>query len=170
VIASALDVSLEEALDVYAEIILSPEFAAALSAEHAKRRRKVPLRLPEWVYTEDVESPDGYPCCELVAINVEDAINTTAQALRHEISCQWTVNGDDPQNMGREIKRLIAATRDLFRNLKTLPQVGGTTTTGRADFGPVVVNRLVAGTSGKWIKSASIEVWWEAYARGTWQR
>src|SRR4051812_27752564 len=152
-----------------AEVLISPEFATALRREHDARRRKIPLRIPEWVYTEDVETPDGYPCCELIAVAVEDDAAKTAQALRHEISCQWTVNGDDPQTMGREIKRLIAATRDLFRAIRLTPQIGGHTTTGRVDFGPVVTARIGAqGVSGKWIKSASIEVWWNAFARESW--
>lgn len=165
------DVSFEECLDVIAEIMISPEFAKALEHEHNARRRKIPFRIPEWVYTEDVDTPDGYPCCELLAITVDDDSAKTAQALKHEISCQWTVNGDDSQIMGRELKRLIAATRDCFRAIKLTPQLGGHLTTGRVDFGPVATARAgVTGVTGKWVKSASIEMWWNAFARESWQR
>jgi hypothetical protein len=160
-----LSVTLEEAIDVMAEMILGPEFAATLDIEYSKLRQKIPLRLPELVYTEDIESPGGYPCCELIAIDVADEVESGAGNLTHEVSCQWTVNGDDEQVMGREVKRYIAATRALFRNTTFLPYLGGSVWTANADFGPIVPARLIEGASGRWIKSASIEVFWKAFIR-----
>jgi hypothetical protein len=163
-----LGCSLEEFIDVIAEILLSPELARILSLEHERQRVKIPIRLPEVVYTEDVETPDGYPCCEVLAIRVADEANSTAQELQHEISLQWTVNGDNEQLMGREIKRLISASRDTFRMNSLLPQIGGSVWPGDADFGPTTLARanvVGLGVSGRFVKSASLALFWKAFAR-----
>lgn len=157
--------TLEEAVDVIAEILLSPDFAQALTLEHERARRKIPFRFPEVVYTEDVSTPSGYPCCELVSMDSRDQRDSTATALTHEISAQWTVNGDDEQAMGREVKRLIEATRNYFRSAKLLPLLGGSLWTGDADFGPVLAARQGDNTSGRFVKSASIAIFWQAYTR-----
>lgn len=160
------NVTLEEAVDVIAELLLGPEFASCLQAEHEAARRPIAYRQPEWVYTEDIETPDGYPCCELIAVRVDSAIESTAEELDHNISCQWTVNGDDPQTMGRELKRLIASTRDFFKHTTLLPYIGGSVWSNTTDFGPAVTARAgIAGVSGRWIKSASLELHWKAFAR-----
>jgi hypothetical protein len=162
---AAVNASFEEAVDAIGEIILGAEFAEKLRAEHAKMRRSIPFRLPEWVYTEDIQTPGGYPCCELIALSITDDEGTNGVAnLRHEISAQWTVNGDDEQTMGREVKRLIAATRATFRDITLLPYVGGSVSTGDADFGPVVTARS-PGDTGRWVKSASISIFWRAFLR-----
>jgi hypothetical protein len=158
--------SLEEAIDVIAEILIGPEFGAKLTAVHEKARRKIPFRFPEFVYTEDIAKPDGYPCCELIAILTRDQVTSTAVALENEISCQWTVNGDDEQTMGREVKRLVEATRDTLRSATLLPQAGGTIWTGDVDFGPVISSRAAGDNpSGRYIKSASVALFWKAYGR-----
>lgn len=164
-INAAVFASLEDAIDTIAEMILSPSFASALSDEHQQQRVRIPFRVPEHVYTEDIETPDGYPCCELIAVHVRDVVNSTIADLDHEMSVQWTVNGDNEQVMGREIKRLIAATRTIFRDGTLLPNVGGTLRTGDVDFGPVLTARPAENASARYVKSASIELFWQAYLR-----
>lgn len=148
--------------DVVAEVLLSPEFVSVLKDVHARERRSIAFRDPQYVYTEEIEAPDGYPCCELVAVDIEDQND---QQLVHRISAQWTVNGDDPQAMGREVKRLIEATRRVFTGGIAL--IGGTVYTSRADFGPVVAARAtnVRGGSGRFVKSGSIELRWRVVAQ-----
>ena len=162
---TGLVASLEAALDVIGEIILSPEFSNKLGLVHEQERVKIAYRTPEYVYPEEIQTPDGYPCCELVAVTVSDQSDSTVADLLHEISCQWTVNGDDEQVMGRELKRLIEATRLTFRSITLLPYVGGSMRTGNADFGPTASARVLNTPTGRWVKSGSIELFWKAFTR-----
>lgn len=166
-INAVADASLEEAIDTIAEIMLGPKFAQNLIDEHDRRRVKLPLRVPEWIYTEDVETPDGYPCCELIAVSTHDEPDSTVANLRSEISAEWTVNGDQEQNMGRELKRLIEATRSTFRNISLVPNVGGSIWTGDVDYGPAITARATdkAPVDARFVKSASIQIFWQAFAR-----
>lgn len=150
------NITLEEGLDVLKELLLGPEYRLYLQNEHARARVKIDMRAPMFIYVDEIETADGYPMAELIALTVDDqSRDSAAQSLLHEISVQWTVNGDHPETMGRELKRLIAATRNYLKNQTLMPYLGGQIWSGRSDFGPTVTARAQA--SGlRWIKSASI--------------
>lgn len=156
--ATRTNFTIEEFGDAVAEALLSPYFVETLQQVHAEQRRKIEFRGLEYVYTEEIETPDGYPCCELVA--TRDAADAEGLQLVHAISAQFTVNGDNEQIMGRELKRLIEATRRVLAN--GIEVMGGLVYTGDADFGPIVAARK--GSSGRWIKSGSIDLMWRTVA------
>lgn len=153
--------TIEEFGAVVADVLLSPAFVSILREVHSRERRPVDFRDPQYVYTEEMETPDGYPCCELVAVDIDAADDNQ---LVHRISAQWTVNGDDEQSMGCEVKRLIEATRRVFKDGITL--TGGKVFTGRADFGPISAARApnTSGGSSRWVKTGSIELSWRVVA------
>ena len=162
--ALAAPPTIEEFIDAIAEIVIGPEFRTALSKVHERARRKIPIRFPnaDHVYTEDVEQPHGYPACEVLAITTtrgEDG--NGVNSLVHEISLQWTVNGDNEQVMGREVKRLIEATSDVFNDGISAPVLGGKITLGTVDYGPVTPGRNTA--AGRFEKGAAIALFWHVF-------
>lgn len=159
-ISTAPPRTLEDLIDVIAEELISPSFRDTLVDVHASARRKVPLRLPEHVYTEEIETPDGYPCCEIMALTQDGDPLNDGRFDTSELSLIWTVNGDHEQNMGRELKRLIEATKRAMA--LPLQPMAGSIYTGRIDFGPAVSARQVEGQSSRFIKSASVAVFWQA--------
>lgn len=159
-ISTAPPATLEDVIDVIAEDLISPSFREMLADVHSKARRKVALRIPEHVYTDEIETPDGYPCCEIMALSQDGDPLNEGRFDTSEMSLIWTVNGDHEQNMGRELKRLIQATKQAI----ALPMqpMAGSIYTGRIDFGPFVSARALQGQSARFIKSASVAVFWQS--------
>ncbi|HEY8410196.1 MAG TPA: hypothetical protein VIK76_02295 [Pyrinomonadaceae bacterium] len=145
---------LELGVDAIADVLRSSEFANRLQAVYAIQREQIPYRDLAAVYVDEVETVDAYPSCEIVAAN-SDYTDLNSSTLRHELSLQFTVNGDNPQRMAREVKRLIVASRGLF-NGSLLPFVGGNFRAGRADYGPTS-----PGRDQPFVKSAALQVFWE---------
>lgn len=150
--AATVATGIEGVQDAIANILLSMEFHRTLEEEHAKHAKKIAFRRVEMVYTEDMETLDAYPACELIPISLR-----SADPMRTvEISAQWSVNGDHEQDMGREVRRLVMATIAHFDGKTLVPYFGGSPVrVGDADFGPIVLARNVVDT-GKWLKSAAI--------------
>lgn len=149
--------SIEIAKDALVSLLLGPEFAAKLDAEYNRQPIKIQIRYPEVGYIDEVETLDGYPAFELVSAPMEQEDN----GVVHEISCQWTVNGDNEQIMAREIMRLTEATRAFFTdtNGSLLSFVGGKFWTGRVDTGPTATGRA----NQRFVKSAAVQVFWRVY-------
>jgi hypothetical protein len=153
---------IEGVLDALANMLQSYEFDEILRAEHAKHAAKIPYRRIEYVYTEDMENLSGYPAVELIATRGRQ--QDESPRVTFEISAQVTVNGDDEQRMGREARRLINALRTYLNSKTLIPYFGGSPArTGDADFGPIVRARNPTD-EGKWLKSAALEVFVDAYS------
>lgn len=159
-ITVAPECDLEIATDALVALLLGPEFAKCLDVEYARQPVKLAIRYPEFGYIDEVETLDGYPAFELVSGPTEEQ-DTNPPGYVHEISLQWTVNGDNEQIMKREIMRLIAASRRFFgvSNGSLLPFVGGKFTTSRSDTGPTARAR----NNHPFLKSASLAITWRVY-------
>lgn len=161
-ITNSPQMTLEAFTDAIAEVLISPEFAQTLTEVHTEARRAIGLRMPEYVYTEEIEQPGGYPCCELLTVDEDaDTLNVGSNDVA-ETSVIWTVNGDNEQVMKRELMRLIEASKRVFNLMNLQPLVGGSVWTGRISYGPVVSSRVVEGQSSRFVKSASITLFWRA--------
>lgn len=153
-----LATSLELGIDAIADVFSGHEFVEYLRTEHAKQRVVIAFRVPEVVYVDEVETPSGFPALEIVAgTDAENSDNDSTEIV-HELSMQWTVNGDDPIIMSREVKRLIAASRALFKAGTMLPYVGGRFWTSDAVFGPTS-----GGRDQRYVKSAALRVFWRTF-------
>lgn len=153
-----LELADEEAVvDAICEDLLSPAFLAALTAEWENRPVSVPFRSPEIVYPDEVETPVGYPCGEVILIASDDNEDSGAEDLTHELAVQWTIAGDSELVMGRQLKRYIRATRRYFRGRRLVPYVrSGPIRTSRADYSPTVGVRQPG--SGRFVKTGSIRI------------
>lgn len=160
------ETDLEIGKDALAALLLGPEFAKCLETEYARQPVKFPIRYPAIGYIDEVRTLDDYPAFELVAGPSEPA-DINGPGFVHEISLQWTVNGDKPELMSREVMRLIAASRRFFESSKgsLLPYVGGKFWTERADTGPTSEGRTdqTVNNTAPYVKSASIRVMWRVY-------
>ncbi len=143
---------LELGIDAIADILRS-EFSAKLQAVYAQQRVQIPFRDLAAVYVDEVETIDAYPCCEIIAAN-SDFENENSNVFVHELSLQFSVNGDNPQLMAREVKRLVSAGRKLFSGTLQ-PYVAGRFRSARSDYGPTS-----AGRNESFIKSAALQVFW----------
>jgi hypothetical protein len=159
VLASGFD--LEDAIDGLVDVFIGPEFFASLRAVHARKRNPIELRPLEVAYGDEVENPGGYPALELIAIDQEKPGGSESVLLECEISAQFTVNGDNADVMRRELQRFIQATREHCEGMSLLPFAGNSVIeTGRADFSPLSGRRDNTAGSGKYLKSASIQVFY----------
>jgi hypothetical protein len=149
---------LEAGIDALADLFLSYEFSKVLEEEYARQAVKIPMRVIAVAYPDEVQTLDAYPAVEVIAANDEDEDEASqANKLRHEISVQFTVNGDNPITMARELKRLVKATRRVFNDkIGTLaPEVGGRFWASRVDF-----SETVTGRDQPFLKSAAVRVYW----------
>lgn len=154
---STLTHDLELGIDAIADVMRGSEFARRLLDVYAMQRVALPYRDLVAVYVDEVETPDGYPACELVAAS-SDYDTTNQSELIHQISMQFTVNGSDEEIMSRECKRLIAAARKLF-NGPLPPYVGGYFRSGRSDYGPAS-----PGRQEDYVRSAALQIFWHTTA------
>lgn len=149
---------LEIAKDALCGLLLGPEFATVLRDVWSEYPVIIPIRFPEVGYIDEVKTLGGYPAFELVSGPTEHGPEDPAYL--HEISLQWTVNGDNEQIMAREIMRFVVATRRFFEKTEgsLLPWVGGKFWVERSDTGPTS-----EGRDDPFVKSASLRVMWRVY-------
>jgi hypothetical protein len=150
--------NVEIAKDGLVTLLLGPEYAAALDEEYARQPVKIELRYPAYGYIDEVKTLDGYPAFEIV--NGSSAHSEESEEFLREFSIQWTVNGDNEQNMAREVMRLVAATHRFVDKMQgsLLPYAGGKFWTERDDTGPTS-----EGRKDPFVKSASVRLMWRAY-------
>lgn len=149
--------SMEAAKDALVGLLIGPEFAKFLDAEHAAQAVKIQLRYPEVGYITEVKTLGGYPAVELVSGPTDYADGGTGLQRERELSVQWTVNGDNEQTMEREIARLTEATVQFIEknNGSLLPWVGGRWRVSRDDTGPTS-----EGRDDPFVKSSSVRLIW----------
>ena len=158
--SAVIGFDLEDAIDALCDVFMSPEFHLTLQRVYARKRVPMPLRPVEVVYGEEESAPIGYPCLELVSIASEKRAGEDSVLREHEISADWTVNGDQPQMMRREVQRLIQATVEHIEGASLLPYVGGSPmTTGRIDFSPLTGRR---DKPAEFLKSGSVQLFWKS--------
>lgn len=160
VITVAPETNVEAAKDALVSLLLGGEFAKFLDAEHARQAVRINIRYPEVGYIDEVATLNGYPAFEIISGPTEFGDNSPERT--HELSIQWTVNGDDEQVMSREIARLTGATVAFFeQNDGTLlPFVGGKFRVDRTDIGPTS-----AGRDQTFVKSSAVRIFWIVFAR-----
>jgi len=155
---------LELGVDALCDVFTGPEFDKALTREHQRQRTTIPYRSLTVAYPDEVKTLDGYPALELIPGTSDEDRDADAAGIVHEISAQFTVNGDDEITMARELRRLIAAARALLKPGTLMPFVGGRFWTERAEFGPTVARRDDnTGATGRYVKTAALSVHWRTY-------
>ena len=154
-------VDVENVIDALIDAVLSPEFLTVLQAQWNDRRAAVPFRMPEYAYEAEVETPDGYPCVEFIAIT--ESKERGESNVVTEISAQWSVNGDNPRLMSRELRRFMQASRKFFEGLHLVPYAGVVIRTGEIDYGPAVLRRNASPEKIDRIQTAAIALFFESF-------
>lgn len=153
---------LEAGVIALCRVFKGSQFVEKLIAAHAVQTIQIPLRVPFETYFDEIKTPDGYPCCEVVPlVSIPHGDGGQGEVFEHEISVHWTVNGDNEQQMSHELLRLMAACRALFFEGHLQPYVGGIFRCGRSDYGPTA-----QGKTFPFVKSAALQLFWRTAGYG----
>lgn len=155
----------EGVCDALADVFAGPEFVAMLQQVWGNRLHGVPFMPPAVVYAQERQTPDRYPCGEIILLDDDAAdVNVGVRIVLH-VSVQWSIVGDDEDVMDRMLKRYMRATRMLLTDRTMQPYFPSTPTrVGRGDYSMLANVRQGVGITARFLRTGSLDAYVETFA------
>jgi hypothetical protein len=155
----------EGVCDALVDLFRGAEFAAMLRQVWEERQHGIPFVLPGVVYSEERQTPDQYPCGEVILMDDEPGTVNVGVRLTIHVAVQWSFVGDDEDVMDRTVKRYLRATRMLLTDRTMQPYFSSSPVRcGRGDYSLLSNVRPNAGINARYLRAGSLDAYVETFA------